>query len=50
MNLTMTEVSITKTDTTVEVWSGMTVQQGIAIAASALLESDTQRVQLYEIA
>jgi hypothetical protein len=46
----MTEVSITKTDATLEIWSGLTVQQGVVIAASAMLEYDTQHVSLYAIA
>ena len=45
----MTEVSIVKFDKTVEVWSGLTVDQGIVFAARAMLDITNGNVRIYDI-
>jgi hypothetical protein len=49
MELPMIEVSVTKSDKSVELWSGMTVDQGILIAARALLDVTNSKVRIYDM-
>lgn len=45
----MIEVSITKSDKSVELWSGLTVDQGILIAARAMLDVANGKVRIYDM-